>query len=175
MQNESVWIAKAKEGDEKAYRSLYDTHVTPLFRFLKQFAPRQEQVEDWVQRAFIKAFLNLATFDGRARFSTWLFTLAVNEMRMDWRRQQIVAFVPLEEDQDITGGEGDPFEWNELMKEWTDDLDATKRAVFILYEVEGYSHAEIGEMLGIAESSSRTMLTRAKRSLQERWNKEQER
>jgi RNA polymerase sigma factor (sigma-70 family) len=59
-----------------------------------------------------------------------------------------------------------------LMKTWMDELDETKRAVFILYEVEGYSHAEIGSMLGIAESSSRTLLARAKRFLQQQWNKE---
>jgi RNA polymerase sigma-70 factor (ECF subfamily) len=53
-----------------------------------------------------------------------------------------------------------------------DELDESKRAVFVLYEVEGYSHAEIASMLGIAESSSRTYLARAKRHLQQRWNKE---
>lgn len=175
MHDESIWIVRAKEGSEKAYRSLYDRHVTPLFRFLQQFTAEEAQVEDWVQRAFIKAFLNLATFDGRARFSTWLFTLAINEMRMDWRRQQVVAFVPLDEDLDAAGADEEPFDWNQLMKEWTNELDATKRAVFILYEVEGYSHSEIGSMLGIAESSSRTLLTRAKRHLQDRWNKEHKR
>jgi RNA polymerase sigma-70 factor (ECF subfamily) len=52
------------------------------------------------------------------------------------------------------------------------ELDDTKRMVFILYEVEGYSHAEIASVIGIAESSSRTLLTRAKRILQDHWNKE---
>jgi RNA polymerase sigma-70 factor (ECF subfamily) len=172
MQDESVWIAKAREGSEKAYRLLYADHVSPLYRFLKQFSTREEEVEEWVQRAFIKAFEHLETFDGRSRFSTWLFALAINEMKMDRRRAQIIAFLPL--DVEAESGEDDPeaFEWKHMMKDWMTDLDDTKRAVFVLYEVEGYTHAEIGTMLGIAESSSRTLLSRAKKHLQERWTKE---
>jgi len=172
MQEETIWIAEAKEGNQKAFRELYDANVSPLFRFLKQFGSDTDQVEEWVQRAFVKAFAHLDSFDGRSRFSSWLFRLALNEMRMDWRRRRIVAFVPMDDERGDLLREADLFEWKQLMKTWMDELDETKRAVFILYEVEGYSHAEIASMLGIAESSSRTLLVRAKRILQDRWNKE---
>jgi len=172
MQDESVWIAKAREGNERAFRLLYAGHVSPLYRFLKQFSNRDEEVEDWVQRAFIKAFERLETFDGRSRFSTWLFALAINEMKMDRRRAQVVPFFPLEEEPESVEGEPEVFEWHHMMKQWMGGLDDTKRSVFVLYEVEGYSHAEIGTMLGIAESSSRTLLSRAKKYLRERWVKE---
>jgi RNA polymerase sigma-70 factor, ECF subfamily len=172
MQDESVWIAEAKAGSQTAFRGLYEANVTPLYRFLKQFASERDQAEEWVQRAFIRAFEHLASFDGRSRFSSWLFRLAINEMRMDWRRKQIVTFVPVDEGGDHATSQDDPFEWKQLMKTWMEDLDETKRAVFILYEVEGYAHAEIASMLGIAESSSRTLLVRAKRHLQDRWNRE---
>lgn len=172
MQDEPIWIARAKEGDQKAFRLLYAEHVTPLFRFLGQFQAREGQVEEWVQRAFIKAFEKVKTFDGRSRFSTWLFTLAINEMKMDKRRERIISFVPMDEDLHAPSDEPPAFEWNQTMKAWMNDLDETKRAVLILYEVEGYSHSEIGDMLGIAESSSRTLLSRAKRYLQNRWTKE---
>jgi RNA polymerase sigma-70 factor (ECF subfamily) len=172
MQEETVWITEAREGSQKAFRALYDANVSPLFRFLKQFGSDADQVEEWVQRAFVKAFVHLDSFDGRSRFSSWLFRLALNEMRTDWRRAQIVAFVPAEDEQEDVSQETANFEWRQMMKTWMDELDESKRAVFILYEVEGYSHAEIASMLGIAESSSRTYLARAKRRLQQRWNKE---
>ncbi len=172
MQDESVWIIEAKEGRESAFRALYSAHVASLYRFLKQFSPRPHQVEEWVQRAFIKAFLNLPSFDGRSRFASWLFKLALNEMRMDWRRSRIVQFEPGDEEPPDTEGEPSDFEWNETMRAWMNGLDETKRAVFILYEVEGYSHAEIASMLDIGESSSRTYLVRAKRYLRDRWKKE---
>ena len=93
MQEETIWIDETKEGDQIPFRELYDANVSRLFRFLKQFGSDTDQVEEWVQRAFIKAFAHLDSFDGRSRFSSWLFRLARNEMRMDWRRGQIVAFV----------------------------------------------------------------------------------
>ena len=172
MQDETVWITNAKEGAQRAFRELYEANVGPLYRFLKQFATQGDQLEEWVQRSFIKAFEHIDSFDGRSRFSSWLFKLALNEMRMDWRRRQIVAFVPEEDDHGEASQDPDPFEWRQMMKLWMEGLDETKRAIFILYEVEGYSHAEIGSMLGIAESSSRTLLMRSKRYLQDRWNKE---
>jgi RNA polymerase sigma-70 factor (ECF subfamily) len=172
MQEETIWIIEAKEGSQSAFRELYNANVLPLYRFLKQFGSDSDQVEEWVQRAFVKAFEHLDSFDSRSRFSSWLFRLALNEMRMDWRRRQIVAFVPVDDEHEDQSHGTDPFEWKQLMKTWMDELDETKRAVFILYEVEGYTHAEIGSMLGIAESSSRTLLVRAKRFLQDRWIKE---
>jgi RNA polymerase sigma-70 factor (ECF subfamily) len=93
-------------------------------------------------------------------------------MRMDWRRAQTIPFVSTDEQHESSESATEHIDWNDAMKVWLRDLDETKRAVFMLYEVEGYSHAEIASMLGIAESSSRTMLSRAKRFLQERWNKE---
>lgn len=172
MQEETVWIKKAKEGNQRAFRELYDANAVQLYRFLRQFAADPDQVEEWVQRAFIKAFRHIGSFQGSSRFSSWLFRLGLNEMKMDVRRKQIVAFVPAEDEHEDLAHEEERFEWNQMMKLWTDELDENKRGVFILYEVEGYSHAEIASMLGIAESSSRTLLTRAKRFLQERWNRE---
>jgi len=91
---------------------------------------------------------------------------------MDRRREHIVRFESLEALGDVADSEEPSFEWHHTMKSWMGELDDTKRMVFILYEVEGYSHAEIASVIGIAESSSRTLLTRAKRILQDHWNKE---
>jgi RNA polymerase sigma factor (sigma-70 family) len=173
MEQESLLITNAKEGDQKAYRALYDLHVGPLFRFLKQFTSESAEVEEWVQRAFVKAFEHLGSFDGRSRFSTWLFTLGINEMRMDRRRARRTPVGPIaDEEVSMPDAEPDEFEWEEMMGVWMKDLDETKRAVFALYEVEGYSHAEIAGMLGIGESTSRTILSRTKRYLKDRWKSE---
>jgi RNA polymerase sigma-70 factor (ECF subfamily) len=176
-EQETLWISRAKEGDHRAFRSLYDLHVAPLFRFLRQFANDTSEVEEWVQKAFIKAYEHLDSFDGRAQFSTWLTRLGLNEMKMDRRRSRAVRMVPLDRNEEGPAeSEPDDFEWDETMKGWLRDLDETKRAVFILYEIEGYSHAEISELLNIGESTSRTLLSRSKQFLRNRWkDKERER
>jgi RNA polymerase sigma-70 factor, ECF subfamily len=172
MHKDQNWITLAKSGNQKAFRVLYEQNVTALFRFLKQFSQMDGEVDEWVQRAFIKAFQHLDSFDERSKFSSWLFRLAINEMKMDRRRAQIVPFESIDKLDDLTELHDPSFEWHHTMKAWMSELDETKRMVFILYEVEGYSHAEIASTLGLAESSSRTILVRAKRILQDRWNKE---
>jgi RNA polymerase sigma-70 factor (ECF subfamily) len=172
MHEDNHWITLAKSGHQKAYRVLYEQNVTPLFRFLKQFSQKEGEVQEWVQRAFIKAFEHLDSFDQRSKFSSWLFRLAINEMKMDRRHAQIVPFESLDKFDDLKEPEDPSFEWHQTMRAWMSELDETKRMVFILHEVEGYSHGEIASSLGIAESSSRTLLVRAKRILQDRWIKE---
>ena len=86
---EATLVGRARGGDQKAFRSLYDAHVSPLFRFLSQFSFDREETREWVQRAFINAFGRLDQFDGRSTFSTWLFTIGLNEMRSDRRRKNI--------------------------------------------------------------------------------------
>lgn len=165
MTDEAILIEKARQGDRRAFKDIYELHVDALFRFMRQYSRDVSQVEDWVQRAFIKAYRNMSAFKGSSRFATWLFTIALNEMKTDLRRKSVVVFnsddlknVDVSDDQ--TG-----FEWEETMRVWFGEMDETKRAVFVLYEVEGYSHSEIAVMLNIAESSSRTLLSRAKNFL----------
>lgn len=172
LMEESALIARAGEGDPKAFRALYERHVDSLYRFLRQFSGDRQEVEDWVQRSFIRAFRSLDRFEGRSRFGTWLFTIGLNEMRTDRRRATMVL---LDEPQEGAAAPADPadsFEWDDLMRELLSRLDENKRAVFLLYEIEGFSHAEIAAMLGIGESASRTILARTKHALREQWNRE---
>jgi RNA polymerase sigma-70 factor (ECF subfamily) len=172
--DESHLVEQANQGSHTAFRRLYEMHITPLYRFMRQFESNTDNIEEWAQRAFIKAYLNISHFEQSSRFSTWLFRLALNEMKMDKRT---LAIIPLETvyDEDYSSVSSDvEFEWNDLMKAWLSELSETKRLVFLLYEVEGYSHAEIATMLGVGESTSRTILTRTKQFLQKQWQKSQE-
>jgi RNA polymerase sigma-70 factor (ECF subfamily) len=168
MPSESALVEKGKMGNQRAFKLLFERNVEKLYRFLRQFTKNSDEVEDWVQRAFIKAFINIDKFQERSKFSTWLIRIGINEMRTDFRKNDLFR---------STGDEGEEiylqlylqeqaFEWEHDMKIYLNELEETKRAVFILYEVEGYSHAEISEMLEISESSSRTNLHRAKKLLQ---------
>jgi RNA polymerase sigma-70 factor (ECF subfamily) len=176
MREETELIQLAKRGNHVAFRELYDAHVTPLFRFLKQFSDDREEVKDWVQRAFIKSYERLEAFDGRSRFSSWLFRIGINEMKMDRRRDGIVEFISVENEASESPTQmSDDLQWNEVMGEWLYELETIKRMVFLLYEVEGYTHAEIGSMLNIGESTSRSILSRTKQWLKNKWQTEEKR
>jgi RNA polymerase sigma-70 factor (ECF subfamily) len=123
MQQETLWITKAKGGDHNSFRALYDLHVAPLYRFLRQFASESAEVEEWVQRTFVKAYERLGSFDGRSRFSTWLFALGINEMRMDRRRAQRAPIGPMTDEEIPASTNGtDEFEWDETMQAWMEEL-----------------------------------------------------
>jgi RNA polymerase sigma factor (sigma-70 family) len=166
--DEHITIRAARHGSRKACNALYNRHVFALFRFLRQYSANEEQVEDWVQRAFIKALTHIESFNESSRFSTWLFTIALNEIRTDKRRQPFV-FLDTTEIQEFNDDHGTDFEWRDAMKILLNDLDIKNRTIFLLYEVEGYSHAEIGSMLGITENLSRTILCRTKTILRRKW------
>lgn len=168
MTDDTALIGRAARGEERAFRELYDRHVEGLYRFLRQYSEDGTQVEEWVQRSFIRAFGAIGTFRGSARFSTWLLTIGLNEMRSDARRPALVTFDSAELDAYDGRDEGpDDFLFVEAMRRSIRRLDDAKRTVFLLYEVEGYAHAEIATMLGITEGTSRALLSRAKQRLRE--------
>lgn len=170
MHNEKILIESLRKGDKKAFGKLFDNNFLPLYRFMSQFSGDRDQVNEWVQRAFIKSYENIEKFDGLSRYSTWLFKIALNEMKMDMRRKSNKDFRFLDEnDHPVNIIEDTDLQWQQVMKEWLFELDEVKRAVFILFEVEGYSHPEIAVMLGIKESASRTILTRTKYWLRCKW------
>lgn len=168
MYDEHTTIRAVRRGSRKACNQLYDLHAESLYRFLRQYSDDGAQVEDWVQRAFIKALKNIDSFSGSSRFSTWLFTIALNEIRTDKRRQPLVFIDPAEL-HEISEDQSSDFEWNDTMKFLLADLDITKRTIFLLHEVEGYAHAEIGSMLSITANLSRTILCRTKTILRDKW------
>jgi RNA polymerase sigma-70 factor, ECF subfamily len=174
MKNEIELIERTRKGDQRAFKHLYDGNVDALYRFMSQFTCDTAQVEDWVQRAFIKAYRNIEKFQHESRFATWLFAIALNEMRSDSRKPSRV--ITIKEEISETGGnigEVHDFLWNETMRVWLQELEELKRTVFLLYEIEGYSHAEIASMLNIAENNSRTLLCRAKQILKAKWEEEE--
>ncbi len=127
-----------------------------------QFDSDRQIVSDWVQQAFIKAFRKLDSFKGQSSFRTWLFSIAINEMRSSNRKLKAIDSID-----DIVRDSGIAEQIRDLddmisIRDAINELDEQKRLVFMLYEVEGYSHREIAEMLEIGESTSRTILTRSK-------------
>ena len=170
---EKAIIEKVKKGDTKAFKKLYDDNVQSLYRFLFQFSGNRYIVEDWVQTTFIKAYKNIDRFEYKSKFSTWLFSIGLNEMRSYFRNKsnlKTVSFDDIYMDEHLL--EEEAFEWQEDMRWLLSELDEDKKAVFILFEVEGFSHSEVSQILNISEASSRTTLSRTKQYLKQRWQAE---
>jgi RNA polymerase sigma-70 factor (ECF subfamily) len=156
-------ILRAAGGEQQAFAALYNLHVDDLFRFLNQFSGNRDQTAEWVQNSFVNAFTHLHQFGGRSSFKTWLFRIAINEVRTGIRKALPENEIYGEE----TSGdqpENEPLLHHDL-NVWLRHIDERHRAVLLLAEAEGYSHAEIAHMLDITEGTSRSMLARAKNRL----------
>lgn len=160
-------VLRARSGDQFAYKSIYERHMASLFRFLTQFSDDRDLISDWVQLAFIKAFQNLDRFEGRSAFKSWLFKIAINEMRQTFRSaHREPDYVDEEQLYSYPDQRSSPADMITL-KDRIRRLPDRQRIVFLMFEIEGFSHAEIAKVLNITESSSRSILTRVKIQLRQ--------
>lgn len=164
----SLEVRRAQAGDPDAFAALYRAHVGRVYAVCLRLEGDPAAAEERTQDVFVRAWDRLPGFRHESAFGTWLHRLAVNVVlthrRTEWRRDLRVAFVEEPEMLESPKLSSDPGV--------TIDLDAAMvtlppgaRAVFVLHDIEGYGHAEIAGMTGIAEGTSKAQLFRARRLL----------
>ncbi len=161
--------ALLERGDEQAFRELYRRHTPRLFQFVLRLLGGVEiDVEDVVQETWLRAAQHLGGFRWESRFSTWLNGIGLNVCRDLWRRRN-----------------GRDLEWSATPElpvpvAASDEridleraialLPAGYRAVLLLHDLEGFTHGEIGERLGIAAGTSKSQLSCARRAMRSMLN-----
>lgn len=164
-------IASCLKGDRKAQESLYNRYAPRMLGVCMRYLPRQEEAEDVMQEAFIRIFDKLASFRGEASLQTWMTRIMVNFALNHLRsRRQLVPMDEEEVEQSLAFGVQPAYhslDADAVMKA-IQQLPAGYRTVINLFSIEGYSHAEIGQMLGITESTSRSQFTRARQLLEKK-------
>jgi RNA polymerase sigma factor (sigma-70 family) len=163
-------IDRCKAGDQKAYYEIYELYSKAMFNICFRIIGNQEVAEDVLQEAFVNAFQNIQSYQGRASFGAWLKKIVVNKAISYLRKQQL-KLVELEDNlepvlEDDTEDIGLAMKV-ETIREAIQKLPNGFRVVFSLYLLEGYDHREISEILGITESTSKSQYNRAKKKLRE--------
>jgi RNA polymerase sigma factor (sigma-70 family) len=163
-------IARCKAGDRDAHYRLYKLYSRAMFNVSYRITGREEDAEDALQEAFISAFHNLNNYRGDAAFGAWLKRIVVNKA-INILKKRRHELMPEDQRWDVAE-ETTPAEYKEELtvervKKAIDQLPDGYRAVLSLYLLEGYDHEEIGEILGISESTSKSQLNRAKSKLRE--------
>ena len=141
--------ARAAAGDPEAFARLYQTHLPRIFGLVRRMTGGID-AEDLTQDVFVRAWSKLASFRGDSSFGTWLYRLAVNVVverfrTLSAKRHQHIAVEP---------GPG--------LEAALMQLPPGAREIFVLHDVEGYKHTEIGELLGISVGTSKAQLHRAR-------------
>lgn len=165
---EAERIARAREGDQEAFRQLYDDHVDRVFRLAYRMTGDEELAKDLTQDAFVRAYQRLDQFEGRSAFSTWLHTVAVsvalNAIRKRKRRWDTTTSFD-DRVETIAAPAETPVEVGERIHQAVDALPEGYRVVFLMHDMEGFNHREIAGSLGIAEGTSKARLSRARKRL----------
>lgn len=166
--NDQSLAAACARNDQRAQRLLYERYVDLLYQTAYRYCFNRQQTEDILQIAFSKAFAAIAQFDsGKASLKAWLRRICINTT-MDVLKREARWEPGLE---DIAGLEAPTLPLAQLEVQdimWLiESLPQEQRAIFNLYEVEGYTHEEIAAMLGINVNSCRVYLSRAKKALRQ--------
>ena len=155
-------------GDRLAQRQLYEAYSGKFLALCLRYLKDREQAEDVMIQSFMKIFEKLTQFEAKGSFEGWMKRIVVTQALMALRSSPQLT-VSLEEANGNADGyeEMTHLEAAELM-ELVQSLPLGYRTVFNLYAIEGYSHQEIGVLLGITESTSKSQLNRARSVLKEK-------
>lgn len=163
-------VEKCKANDRKAQLKLYRQYCEGMFCVAMRFVKNEDDAEDVVQDAFIKAFQKLDQFRGDVSFGAWLKRIVINKC-LDFIKANKIQFTEIREqtlhiveDEDWSVAEGISLE---QVKDTMQKLPDKYKYVVQLFLVEGYDHKEISQILDIREATCRTRLLRGKGFLKE--------
>ena len=167
---ESEIIEGCIKGDRKFQEILYHTFSSKMFSVCLRYSNEYSSAEDLLQEGFVKVFKNLAKFRSEGSFEGWIRRIFVNNSIEHFRKKANLYVV--QETEALTYEYYDDNALQKLMKEdlmkLIQSLSSGYRTIFNLYVIEGYSHKEIGEMMGITEGTSKSQLARARYLLQKK-------
>ncbi len=164
---ETELVRQAATGDETAMHALYRRYAPRVYAVVRRLAGDDALADDWAQEAWVRAFQALPKFRGDSAFSTWLHRVAVNSAlqgrrkhkRHDERETELPAVLP--------GATADSPMLRIALERALERLPDGMRRVLVLHDVEGFTHEEIGEMLGVAAGTSKSQLFKARAKMRE--------
>lgn len=156
------------ENDRASQKALYDRFKTRMYTLAYRITGNFEDAGDVIQEGFLQVFRNLADFRGGARLGTWIHTIVAREAIRKIKSR--IYFEDIDEAEadaliDLSG----PIDI-EYLEQAIAGLPEGYRAIFTLYEIEGFRHREIAELLNVSENTSKSQLFKAKRLLKEKLN-----
>lgn len=166
---ESDLINGCIDGDRRMQEELYRRFSPRMYAVCLRYAGSSEEAEDILQEGFIKVFKKLNTFRSEGSFEGWVRRIFVNTAIEHFRRKRYLQPVTEKEENTMEGNYLsvlDNLAERDIM-ELVQQLSPGYRTVFNMYVVEGYTHKEIGDILGISEGTSKSQLSRAKVILQD--------
>jgi RNA polymerase sigma-70 factor (ECF subfamily) len=168
----SLLIRRSQEGDEGAMEKIYEHYKRPLFNLAYRYTSDRLAAEDLLQDIFVKVFSHLGEVDRDETFVAWMYRIAINTCYsyLRSRRSREARSVSLSEiegkkEEAVTDRHEESLAGP--VEEALRTLPEKLRAVFVLHDVEGHTHEEIGRMLGFTVGTSKSQLFKARMRIRE--------
>jgi RNA polymerase sigma-70 factor, ECF subfamily len=160
-------LKRAIAGDERALQRLWSQHAPHIDAVVRRLCGDPELAADISQEVWMQIFRALPSYRGDSQFGTWAHRIAVNRTLNALRKIRRIAKleVDIEDDSAITENDSDRTFMAESIEQAMTRLSPGARAVFVLHDVEGYTHGEIGQELGITPGGSKSQLFKARAKL----------
>ena len=157
-------ILKCKQQDVQAQGELYKQYSNVLFSICLRYSPNYTEAEDNLQDAFMTIFAKIEQFKDKGSFEGWMKRITVNTVLQKYRKQKVFnikeeANIEQPDDEDVVVESEVPLDY---MLKIIQELPDRYRLVFSMYVLDGYSHKEVAEMLGISDGTSKSNLARAR-------------
>ncbi len=150
---------------EDHFRALYRLHALSIYRLAFQLSGRDgEAAEDITQETWLRAVNQLHEFRWQSSLKTWLSGIAINCSR-EYNRKQNVTDMTVKDPEALLGNAESGIESKIDVQRALSALPAGYRVILVLHDAEGYKHAEIGELLGISEGTSKSQLFNARKAM----------
>ena len=167
-------IEKCKAQDQSAQFKIYQLYYRSMYNTSLRIVSNPAEAEDIMQEAFLAAFAKIDTYKGKVSFGAWIKRIVINKS-IDYHRARKVQFEELDESSEVSEEDNhvDNDDMKVILKKIKKAIEMLAdgyRIVLSLYLLEGYDHEEIGQILNISTSSSRSQLARAKQKLVELLN-----
>ena len=167
--SDSDFIDGCMKGDRKMQRELYQRFAPKMYGVCLRYAGNAEEAEDILQEGFIKVFNKIGSFRNEGSFEGWIRRIFVNTAIEHFRKKTYLQPITEYEESTVEGkylSVLDNLAEKDIIR-LVQQLSPGYRTVFNMYVVEGYTHKQIAEALGISEGTSKSQLSRAKLILQD--------
>lgn len=155
-------IIECKKQNAKAQGELYKMYSNTLFSICLRYSPNYVEAEDSLQDAFITIFKKIGQFKDKGSFEGWMKRITVNTVLQKYRKQRVFE-IQREEQLEETEVE---VEDNDIPLDYLlkiiQELPDRYRLVFTMYVMDGYTHKQIGEMIGVSDGTSKSNLARGR-------------
>src|SRR3970282_1202093 len=167
MATDFLTIQRAIEGDERALRALWSQHAPHIDSVVRRLAGAPVLAEHIAQEVWIQIFRALPSYRGESQFGTWAHRIAVNRTLNALRRTRRLTKIETDMDEETVTVEhtGDRAMLRSVIDAAAAQLSPGARTVFLMHDVEGYTHEEIAKELGITPGGSKSQLFKARAKL----------